>query len=74
MWHAFVPLLVVSGLGLTKLVFFKVKDAYFTFALCVSCICLCFAIESYFDDEKYNEPLWISALPLAVIMMAATWR
>ena len=72
MWYSFIPLLVVSGLGLLKLVFFRVKDAYFTLALCLSCISLCFAFESYFDAENYNAPLWLSALPIALIMMAAS--
>jgi len=74
MWYSFIPLLVVSGLGLLKLVFFRVKDAYFTLVLCISCISLCFATESYFDAENYNAPLWLSALPIALIMMTASWR
>jgi hypothetical protein len=74
MWYAFIPLLVVSVLGLAKLVLLKAQDAYFTVALCVSCISLCFAFESYFDAENYNSPLWLTALPLALIMMAAAWK
>lgn len=74
MWYSFIPLLVVATLGLVKLVLIKTEDAYFTLGLCVSCICICFAFESFFDSVKFNAPLWVTSLPFALILVLATWR
>lgn len=75
MWYDFIPILVVSVLGLAKLVLFRVQDPLFILSLCVGCISFCVTFESHFDGKhKFNFPLWGCALPIAALMMVATWK
>jgi hypothetical protein len=75
MWYNFIPILIVSVLGLVKLVLIRVPDPFFTLSLCVGCISFCITFETHFDGKhNFNFPLWGCALPLANVMMVATWK
>jgi hypothetical protein len=75
MWYSFIPILAVSVLGLAKLVLFRVADPFFTLSLCCGCIGMCITVETHFDGKhNFNFPLWGCAMPLATVMMFATWK
>jgi len=74
MWPCFVPLLFAATLGLMKLVFFRSEQPFITLTLSLSCFCIALAFESHFDATAYNAPLWITALPFAIILMVATLK
>jgi hypothetical protein len=70
MMDAFVPLLVLAGLSVFKVILFKVKSIYTSIAVLGSLVAIVFTFETHFDKDRFNAPLFTVALPFAVILLA----
>jgi len=72
MIQSFVPMLVLISLAVVKIVMFKIRDISISIAILLSLLVMVFAFESHFDIEKFNVPLFVVAIPFAVILLATT--
>jgi hypothetical protein len=70
MYEALVPMLVLSCLTLIKMFFFKIKEMKISLAILLSLLAMVFLFESHFDEDKVNAPLFMVAIPIAVILLA----
>jgi len=74
MMSAFTPMLVLAGLTVLKMFLFKVRDMSTSVAILVSVVAMVFAFESHFDLEKFNAPLFVVAIPFAVMLLAISFQ
>ena len=63
-------MLIVAALSLLKMTCFKVKSPFMTLAITFSIVSMAFAFESHFDNESYNAPLFITAIPISMILLS----
>lgn len=73
MMSAFTPMLVLAGLTVLKMFMFKVRDMSTSLAILFSVVAMVFAFESHFDLEKFNAPLFVVAIPFAVMLLAISF-
>jgi hypothetical protein len=73
MWYCFIPMLILAGLAIFKLLLFKVKNPYVTAAVALSIIAIPICVESYFDNTAFDAPLCITALPFCFIVLSVTF-
>lgn len=74
MWHVFYPLVVLTGLIALKMIFFRVKPFALYSVILVGLITIPIFMESYFDHHLNHYPLWMTALPFSVIMVAVAFN
>ena len=72
--QCFVPLLVLSGLWLLKIVCFRVKNSIMHLAISISVASMAFAFESHFDNNNENAPLYIVSIPISCILLAISFE
>lgn len=72
--QCFVPLLVLSGLWLLKIICFRVRNSIMHLAIAISVASLAFAFESHFDNELENAPLYIVSIPISCILLAISFQ
>jgi len=73
MLSCFQPLLILTILVGLKLVLFKVKHSLAITAIILSLASMTFAFESHFDNDKFEAPLFVVAIPVAFILLTFTF-
>jgi hypothetical protein len=73
LFNCFIPMLVLSGLWLLKIICFKVKNSIINLAFTFSIASLAFACESKFDNDIQNAPLFIIAIPISCILLSISF-
>ena len=74
MMRCFTPILAFAVLACIKLILFSVKNGLASLAIIVSLASMVFAFESHFDNERYNAPLFVVAIPFGIILLAFTFE
>lgn len=70
MWHVFSPLVVLTGLLALKILLFRVKPLALYLVTLMGLVTVPIFMESYFDHHLHHYPLWMTALPFCLIMIA----
>jgi hypothetical protein len=73
-WRSFIPLLVLAGFLLLKLVLCKVRCPISLFLVAACLVATVLGFESHFDNQTYNAPLFLTAIPvlLMFVILAVT--
>jgi hypothetical protein len=71
-WRSFIPLLVLAGFLLLKVVLCKVRAPMCILLIAVCLIATAFGFESHFDNQTYNAPLFLTAIPILFMFVTLT--
>ena len=74
MMSCLTPILTMACLACVKIMLFRVKQPWVAVIVMLSLASMVFAFESHFDNEQFEAPLFVVAIPVAFILLAFTWK
>ena len=71
-WKSFIPLIVLAGFLLVKVVLCKVRAPICILSIAACLVASAFGFESHFDNQTYNAPLFLTAIPILLLFVTLT--